>query len=416
MVGRRRRTRAVIPQTPEELTAEWFTGALAPHSGGATVRDVTVEVIGTDVGFAGEVYRCHLDWPPAPAGETADASPPPASVVVKVPSQRPENRAAVEAVNAYEREIRVYRELGTSLGLPLPVHLYSDFTPNPAPWLEPLLKWLFDRLPVRTLMWLVGRALAHAGRSRRRYVLVLGDVTDARPPSQVDGGSLDDARLALTTLARFHAANWMRSDLLGAHPFINASNEVPRLRQATYQRNREAFLATFEASLTPAVVARLDHVQAHLPELLDRMADPPWTILWGDYRLDNLLFRPDRSVVVIDPQLIAWGRPGLDVTYFLSTALGPENCDTEPELVRHYHDALVAAGVTEHPLDDLLDDIAVAKELLGHGLVAYAGFLDTDTAALEVSFVDLVTHRALGWLAAALPDSTTTASALPADD
>jgi hypothetical protein len=392
---RRRAAGAVIPQTPEGLTAEWFTHALAPHAGGAHVRTVITDVIGTDVGFAGEVYRCHLAW----EGGGVDSGPP-ASVIVKVPSQRPENRATVEAVNAYEREILVYRELGDDLGLPMPTHLYSDFTPNPTSWLEPLMRFLFDRLPMWALVWLVGRALSIAGRSKRRYVLVLEDVTDARPPSQSVGGSVDDARHALTALARLHATNWMRHDLIANHPFIQPTNQVPRLRQATYRRNRAEFLSTFADSLTPEVVARLDDVQITLSSRLHHLASEPWTVLHGDFRLDNLLFRPDGDLVVIDPQLIGWGRPAVDVAYFLSTALTPENAPEEMALLRHYHQELVGAGVVDLDLDTLLADVALSKDVLGHALVAYIGFLDTETADHELAFTDLVTHRVLGWLGA----------------
>lgn len=385
----RRNGQEAIPQRLDELTAEWFTAALAP--GGVRVLSVDTEIIGTDIGFAGEVYRCHLEW------EHTDESTP-RSVIVKVPSHRPENRAAVEAINGYEREILVYQHLAGSLGLRMPAHLYSDFTPNPARWLEPVLRFLFDHLPMRVLASLTALALWLGARSRRRYILVIEDVADARPPSQSTGGSLADARSALTALANFHATNWTNHDLIAKHDFVAPINQVPRLRQAAYRLNRDQFLATFADSLTPEIVERLDAVQDDLTVRLDHLASEPWTVLHGDFRLDNLLFRPDGEVVVIDPQLIQWGRPSADLAYFLTTALEPQDAAGESELLRHYHQALVDAGVSDYELDTLVSDLAMSKDVLGHALVAYTGLLDTNTADSEISFTDLVTHRALGWL------------------
>ena len=113
-----------IPQRSEELTAEWFTGALDT---GASVVTVRCEDVGTDVGFMGEVHRCHLTWD----ADTAGAADLPTSVIVKVPTQVDENFAVGDGMQVYEREIVVYQTLRSSLGLPLPEYLHGEMDPTP---------------------------------------------------------------------------------------------------------------------------------------------------------------------------------------------------------------------------------------------------------------------------------------------
>ena len=70
-----------IPQKGEDFTAEWFTEILQPQYG-AAVLHVDQDVIGTGIGFVGEVYRCFLKW-------DASREDLPRSVIVKVPSKIP---------------------------------------------------------------------------------------------------------------------------------------------------------------------------------------------------------------------------------------------------------------------------------------------------------------------------------------
>jgi aminoglycoside phosphotransferase (APT) family kinase protein len=75
----------------------------------------------------------------------------------------------------------------------------------------------------------------------------------------------------------------------------------------------------------------------------------PWTVVHGDYRLDNLLFHPDpeERVGVIDWQLCSHGPALDDVAYFLGAGLpGDERRAVEEDLVRQYHEGLEATGVT----------------------------------------------------------------------
>lgn len=414
--GRRpSRERQHIPQRAEELTAAWFTEALGTA---ARVTEVRTEEIGVDVGFMGEVYRCHLTWDsrdrPTGTGDgvaaTGDASMGvesgecdvdaglPRSVIVKVPTQVPENFAAGDALRSYEREIVVYRALRSTLGVPMPDYFHGAMDPDPAPWIQRPLFFLFDHLPVGGINWVISQFLKLSGRSTRRYVLVIEDIADARPPTQQLGGSLDDARTALAVLARFHAANWMRSDVAEHYPHIWSVDTVPKVGQASYLRNRSEFVERFGAGLSEGMLGRLDAIQERIPELCTRLAAEPWTLLHGDYRLDNVLFRPSGDAVVLDFQALAAGRPAVDVAYFITTALTAEHREEETRLLQTYHDALVAAGVTTYSFEELVRDGDLAKELLAHRIVGSADVIDTTVAGDRESLMDLIQLRVLDWL------------------
>jgi hypothetical protein len=391
--------REAIPQRAEELTAGWFTEVLAT---GATVVDVRCEEIGVGVGFMGEVHRCHLTWErPADApddGRDVEVAGLPPSVIVKTPTQIPENFAAGDALRSYEREIVVYQTLRSTLGVPMPGYYHSSMDPDPAPWMQRPLFFLFDHLSIRGINWVIAQFLKLSGKSRRRYILVIEDIADARPPTQMLGGSLDDARRALEVLARFHAANWMRPDATRRYRHIYPVDTVPRVGQASYVRNRGEFVERFGPLLHDGTLERLDAIQERVPEICSALAEEPWTLLHGDYRLDNVLFRPNGEMVVLDFQGVGLGRPAVDVAYFITTALTAEHRDEEETLLRAYHDALVAAGVSSYPFEQLVSDGELAKELLAHRLVGSADVIDTSVDAHGGSLIDVLQLRVLDWL------------------
>lgn len=380
-----------IPRRARELTASWFTDVLGAD---ATVVDVRCETIGTEVGFMGEVIRCHLTW----AADASEAAGRPDSVIVKVPTLNDENFAVGDAMQAYEREIVVYRRFGSSLGLPLPKFFYGEMDPNPTPWLDRPLLFLFDHLPLRGVNWVIAQLLKLAGKSKRRYILVLEDIADARPPSQLVGGSVDDVHRALDVLARFHAANWMRTDVGDGYKRIWPLDRGSRVFQAGYLRNRAVFVERFGTVVGDDLMARLDDVQARASDIAATLAAEPWTVLHGDYRLDNLLFRPDDEIVVLDLQGVSTGRPAYDVAYFITTALTAEHRDEEQRLLSTYHDALVGAGVTSYSLQQLAHDCSLTKELLAHRFVGGTDVLDTELSGDRDAFLDVLQFRVLDWL------------------
>jgi hypothetical protein len=390
---RTRRTpkqRQHIPQRSEELTSEWLTEVLDT---GATVVGVRCEEIGVDVGFMGEVHRCHLTWEP---GDSA-VDPPP-SVIVKVPTQNSVNFAVGDAAMSYEREIVVYQTLRSTLGVPMPGYLYGAMDPDPAPWLQRPLFFLFDHLPIGGINWLLAQFLKISGKSKRRYVLVIEDIADARPPTQHVGGSLEDARRSLQVLAQFHAANWMRGEALESYPNIWPVDTVPRIGQASYVRNRDQFVERFGPVLSNGMLDRLDAIQERIPDLCALLAAEPWTLLHGDFRLDNILFRPNGDTVVLDFQGLGAGRPAVDVAYFITTALTAEHREEEDRLLRTYHDALVAAGESSYSWKQLVRDCDLAKELLAHRMVGAADIFDSSVDGDGDDLIDVLQLRVLAWL------------------
>ena len=386
--------KSTLPATVDDLTPEWLTGAL--HEGGtgagAAVVAVVPEAVGTGVGFVGEILRLQLTW---------DRSDPelPASVIVKLPTTIGRNRALAEGLLAYEREIRVYREIGdTGVRMPRCYAAYCD--PNPVEWLGPAVAWLMDRLPVWVLVRLQPFWLWLFGKSRRRYVLVLEDIADAAPPAQVHGAALEQVRTGLSLLARLHARHWQDPALAGTERWLWRLDRTPRVVQAAYRRRREEFIATTPGVAASGLLDELDRVQDDYPALIRAFAKAPSTLLHGDFRLDNLLFRPDGDVVVVDWQLCGVGPPAWDVGYFITGALEPAvGRAHEQELLAHYLTELRAAGAEGPTLDELTDQCDLVKRVIGHRIVTAGELLDTDLGDGR-TFVELMSRRMEGWLAA----------------
>ena len=378
------RTKTHIPQSGDELTAEWFSDIL-----GGDVGTVERTVIGEGIGFIGELHRCELTWNSPRNGE-------PDSVVVKIPAAL--NRGVGEAMGAYEREIEVYANLHGRLGIPMPQHYHSALDPNPAAWLTRFVLFLLKKLPLGGVSWLTLRFIDLSAKSTRRYLLVMEDIHDARPPSQVDGGSIDDALAALEVLAQFHAHNWMSSEIEERTDQVWPLDLLPKVWRSSYARNREEFLSRFGHLVSDELMERLDDVDENMPELLGGLGAAPWTLLHGDYRLDNILYRPEGELVVLDYQLMGLGRAGWDVSYFITTALTPDHKGEEETMLRRYHDTLVATGIDDYSWESLVADVEATKLVLAHRFVASTDAIDTQIADGDESLLEIMLERVVGWM------------------
>jgi hypothetical protein len=405
-----RSERAEIPQSFAALTPEWLSAALGERwLHGARVERVACEPLGEGEGFVGQIGRLHLAL-------DRDAPRAPRSLIAKLPTEVRENRALGELLGAYEREILFYRELAPQVGYRTARLYYADMDENPGSRFGPAIVRFVDRLPLLCIRWLMAFFAWAAGRSRRRYLLLLEDLAPAQLGDQVAGRTAAQCRPTVESMARCQAALW-EDPRLDAHYWVTRPDDGLRIAHQSFRDSREAFERRFAARLGAADRASLDWLDAHAVELARALHEQaPATLMHGDFRLDNLLFDGRPDPLVVDWQGV--GRaPGVhDLAYFLAGTL-PEHTTPEQEiaLVRAYHAALVGSGVDDYGFEACLRDYRRCLLLGLHRLVTieWIELGEQRGADLIERWVDRAFSRVRGIDAAALLAPGPGAAALP---
>lgn len=297
-----------IPRSPADLTPAWLGSVL-----GAEVTDVDVSAIGT--GQTGATYRVTATY--------ADAAGLPATFAVKLPAQDDTVRERVAL--GYLSEVEFYSTVTNEVAIPVPGCYHSEISPDGGD-----------------------------------FVLVLADMAPAEQGDQIAGCTPAEAALAVDALAGLHGPSWCRRhwcDLpsiimpkpgdaaaaggLGEIALMAANITLEKLGGKVTEEDRDTLLTSM-GLVTPWLLAEPQR----------------FSLMHGDYRLDNLLFDPDRTrVTVVDWQTIGVGLPTRDLAYFTATSLLPEIRPTvERDLVQRYHAALLRHGVTDYDVETCWQD------------------------------------------------------------
>ncbi len=171
---------------------------------------------------------------------------------------------------------------------------------------------------------------------------------------------------------------WWQDQQLAEPPTIPGPNvEALRLRvESTYQEAWDEFARQHGQHLPRELLRLGGRLGEHLPHVLDRLASPPWTLVHGDYQLNNIFYGPDGGIrAVADWQVIVRARGAMDVSHFLVRSLDPASRRAvEARLVDEYHALLIAGGVTDYSRRECWDDYRLAAlSQFGLGIVlAYA--------------------------------------------
>jgi len=296
-------TDTAIPGRPEDVTARWLGNALGSPGNPVGVGSVAVKPIGT--GQTGATYRLSVVY-------SSDPGDLPPTFVVKLPSQDPEVRA--RAALGYRAEYAFYTEVADSVRVPMPQCYHCEIGPDGT-----------------------------------EFILLLADMAPAEQGDQMIGCTAGDAELAALALAGLHGPRWCDpawTSFTGAvmpkadAAFAGGLGDIVTMATGIT-------LEKFGARLTAADQETLRQAaELMTPWLL--MAPDRFSVLHGDFRLDNLLFDPDHQrLSVVDWQTLAIGLPARDLAYFVATGLEPDlRADSERELVSIYHRGLHEYGVT----------------------------------------------------------------------
>lgn len=274
--------------------------------------------IGQGFGFTGVVVRVRLTY-------NAPTTGAPASVVVKLPLAQPaqpsiyrqevdRNPAAARAhFERAAREVHFYRSFGDSAAAPCPRCYHGAADPD------------------------------------QGIVLVLEDLAPARHVDAFEGCTAAEAWAVLEPLAGWHA-RWWGQPRLGELTWLPGWGGDPDARQLRYRDRLDTFLRLFQQRLTPYAVELVLKLREYYAAVVRELAAGPATVIHGDMHLDNVLWhapRAGRSATIIDWQGAARGTCALDAMLFISDGMPvAERRASGEDLLRGYHAALVAGGVT----------------------------------------------------------------------
>ncbi|CPR10097.1 phosphotransferase enzyme family protein [Mycobacterium bohemicum DSM 44277] len=132
---------------------------------------------------------------------------------------------------------------------------------------------------------------------------------------------------------------------------MSADITLEKLGDRMSEQDRETF-TTAMGLVTPWLLTEYDR----------------FALLHGDYRLDNMLFDPDRTrVSVVDWQTLGVGLPARDLAYFTATSLDSDlRASVERDLVEEYHRALLGHGIIGYDRETCWNDyrLGVLQALL----------------------------------------------------
>ena len=306
-----------VPMSLQQVDAQWLVGALTTAGHDVPgIMAVDYEPITGNVGALGEVGVFTITY-----GSDTDL---PRQLLGKCPLDNDSARLYNSIMRYYTREAGFYRDLA-------------------------------DDVPMR-----VPRCWANVSQDDR-HVLLLEYFADATPGDVLAGTTFDNMKRLIGDMAALHGRYWM--------------DERVRGLDWMFQFTEPSLLMGFDvvAHTWPLAKAAVpDAVPADLAALIEgpyitdvprerwieAYTARPWTLVHGDYELENVLFLTDGSPVVVDWQGVMVGFPAMDLGFTLAVSGSPETVEREQELLDHYRDGLAAAGGPRWSADDLLDDLA----------------------------------------------------------
>jgi hypothetical protein len=171
------------------------------------------------------------------------------------------------------------------------------------------------------------------------FLLLLEDMSPSAQIDQFDGLSFEQAKTGLYELAGLHGPTLGDSTLHAADWLGGASESLRPLYAAVLPALFDQFLDRYSGAIDEPLRAFVQRLGNEL-SLFSGYEAPFAAVTHGDFRTDNVLFEGSGGRVplaVVDWQTIGVGSPLLDVAYFITTSLTPEDCETNEHALLEYY-------------------------------------------------------------------------------
>lgn len=305
-----------IPESIEQVTPEFLSDVLETE-----VSAVSATQIGEGTGFMGLIHRVEIEYAEPGAGAP--------SMIAKMPTDEEGARFVAGLMRLYEKESGFYRELAQDVPIAIPGCYYNA-----------------------------------GDLESDKWCLLLEDITDASPGDQLQAPDASQSREMVKSLALIHAAfdgkvddvEWL--DGVGNLGIEAVATIYPEARPIVMERYGDI------------IPKQLDEQCAAFHEMLpgyfEAVSKLPSTLIHGDYRTDNLMFKPDGSFVVLDWQVIGRAPGSYDLYYLMGLSLDTElRRSMHDELIDLYLEMLEAQGARAPSKQDLIEQMRSVALLLG---------------------------------------------------
>ncbi len=333
------------PLHPEQITVEWITDAL--REGGvlkeASLKRIEKNIIGEGKGFLSSVVRVRIEY-------DIDDKDAPRSVVVKIEPESDEFRGFGDELNAFQREIRFYREVARNVPIRLPI-VYFTVDEPPA------------------------------------YSMVMEDLSSYTPGDQIIGMHEDQVMDTVKALARLQARYW-NNEALEKLKWMPTTNKI----SFDYEQKWGSFVNHFGSFVDKRglkIGERLGPLISWIEEEIDSR---PKTIVHSDLREDNLLFGSPHSedaVLILDWQLAIRSMGAFDVARLIGgSELPRERKGHQFEVLRCWLDSLVKEGVRNYSWEEAVYDFRLGSlALLSYPVHFHVSFIGSEGRSMELAKV-----------------------------
>jgi len=189
----------------------------------------------------------------------------------------------------------------------------------------------------------------HYNKDADEFLLLLEDFAPCYQGDQIAGCTPEEALVAVQELARLHGPVWNAHDL-ESWEWLNRNTPEKRLEFCgLIKMLYPGFIERYGERLDDVTRVIGDEFIANA-EPYFTFVPPHFTVVHGDYRLDNILFmpRPDGlQAGVVDFQTLSLGCGVSDLSYFIGAGLLPNDRRTyEDHLVRTYVNELANYNIS----------------------------------------------------------------------